>query len=62
MGKMGRPKKPDAKRKVVQFRLKDKQVDMLKNISEKTGRNKTDIFVDLITREHNRVNEEVHKQ
>lgn len=61
MGKIGRPKKPDAKRKKVQFRLKDKQVEMLDNISKKTGRNKTDIFVDLITHEHDRLKEEVHK-
>lgn len=55
MGKIGRPKKPDTKRKKVQFRLKDKQVEMLDNISKKTGRNKTDIFVDLMTREYERV-------
>lgn len=55
MGKIGRPKKPDAKRKKVQFRLKDKQVEMLDNISKKTGRNKTDIFVDLMTKEYGRV-------
>ena len=61
MGKIGRPKKLDAKRKKVQFRLKDKQVEMLDNISKKTGRNKTDIFVDLITHEHDRLKKEVHK-
>ena len=55
MGKIGRPKKLDAKRKKVQFRLKDKQVEMLDNISKKTGRNKTDIFVDLMTKEYGRV-------
>lgn len=55
MGKIGRPKKPDAKRKKAQFRLKDKQVEMLDNISKKTGRNKTDIFVDLMTKEYGRV-------
>ena len=55
MGKIGRPKKLDAKRKKVQFRLKDKQVEMLDNISKKTGRNKTDIFVELMTREYERV-------
>ena len=56
MGKIGRPKKLDAKRKKVQFRLKDKQVEMLDNISKKTGRNKTDIFVDLMTKEYGRGN------
>ncbi len=61
MGKIGRPKKLDAKRKKVQFRLKDKQAEMLDNISKKTGRNKTDIFVDLITHEHDRLKKEVHK-
>lgn len=61
MGKIGRPKKLDAKRKKVQFRLKDKQVEMLDNISKKTGRNKTDIFVDLISHEHDRLKDEVHK-
>lgn len=61
MGKIGRPKKLDAKRKKVQFRLKDKQAKMLDNISKKTGRNKTDIFVDLITHEHDRLKKEVHK-
>ena len=61
MAKIGRPKKLDAKRKVVQFRLKDNQVKMLDNITEKTGLNKTDVFVELITREHSRINEEVHK-
>jgi len=55
VGKIGRPKKLDAKRKKVQFRLKDKQVEMLDNISKKTGRNKTDIFVDLMTKEYGRV-------
>lgn len=34
---------------------------MLDNISKKTGRNKTDIFVDLITHEHDRLKKEVHK-
>lgn len=28
---------------------------MLDNISKKTGRNKTDIFVDLMTKEYGRV-------
>ena len=58
MAKIGRPKKLDAKRKVVQFRLNDRLAEMLDNISEKTGRNKTDIFVELITHEHRRVNKE----
>ena len=54
-GKNRATEKLDAKRKKVQFRLKDKQVEMLDNISKKTGRNKTDIFVDLMTKEYGRV-------
>ena len=55
MARRGRPPKPDAKRKGIRFRLKEEQAEMLTELSEKTGRNRTDIFVDLMTSEYRRV-------
>lgn len=55
MSKRGRPPKPDAKRKGIRFRLRDDQTEMLDKLSEKTGKSKTDIFVDLMTKEYEHV-------
>lgn len=55
MARRGRPPKADAKREGVHFRLGKDQIDMLSDLSKKTGKSKTDIFVDLITEEHRRI-------
>ena len=55
MSKRGRPIKVNAKRNNVRFRLTNDQADILKELSEKSGKSRTDIFVDLITKEHERV-------
>lgn len=52
MAKRGRPVKPDAKRKNVMLRLNDKQASMLRDLSKRTGRNQTDIFVGLLEEEY----------
>ena len=52
MAKRGRPVKPDAKRKNVMLRLNDKQASMLRDLSKRTGRNQTDIFVGLMEKEY----------
>ena len=52
MAKRGRPVKPDAKRKNVMLRLNDKQARMLRDLSKRTGRNQTDIFVGLMEEEY----------
>ena len=52
MAKRGRPVKPDAKRKNVMLRLNDKQASMLRDLSKRTGRNQTDIFVSLMEEEY----------
>jgi hypothetical protein len=52
MAKRGRPVKPDAKRKNVMLRLNDKQASMLRDLSKRTGRNQTDIFVGLMEEEY----------
>lgn len=52
MAKRGRPVKPDAKRKYVMLRLNDKQASMLRDLSKRTGRNQTDIFVGLMEEEY----------
>lgn len=52
MAKRGRPVKPDAKQKSVMLRLNDKQASMLRDLSKRTGRNQTDIFVSLMEKEY----------
>ena len=52
MAKRGRPVKPDAKRKNVMLRLNDKQASMLRDLSKRTGKNQTDIFVGLMEEEY----------
>ena len=52
MAKRGRHVKPDAKRKNVMLRLNDKQASMLRELSKRTGRNQTDIFVGLMEEEY----------
>lgn len=52
MAKRGRPVKPDAKRRNVMLRLNDKQASMLRDLSKRTGRNQTDIFVGLMEEEY----------
>ncbi len=52
MAKRGRPVKPDAKRKSVMLRLNDRQASMLRDLSKRTGRNQTDIFVGLMEEEY----------
>lgn len=58
MAKRGRPKKPDAKRDTIHFRIGEKESNMLTKLSGKTGQNRTDIFVGLLEREYKRVVEE----
>ena len=55
MAKRGRPVDPNAKRYGIRFRLREDQAKMLHAISKKTGRSRTDIFVDLMTKEYERV-------
>ena len=55
MAKRGRPINPNAKREGINFRLRKDQAEMLHDLSKKTGRSRTDIFVDLMTREYERV-------
>ena len=55
MAKRGRPVDPNAKREGINFRLRKDQAEMLHDLSKKTGRSRTDIFVDLMTREYERV-------
>lgn len=55
MAKRGRPRNPNAKRECINFRLRKDQAEMLHDLSKKTGRSRTDIFVDLMTREYERV-------
>lgn len=55
MSKRGRPKKPDAKRDSIHFRLGEKESSMLLELSKKTEKSRTDIFVGLLEREYNRV-------
>ena len=55
MAKRGRPLKPDAKRGGIYFRLDENESNMLKELSEKTGKNRTEIFTNLLGREYKRV-------
>lgn len=55
MARRGRPPKPDAKRDGIHFRLGKDQVEMLNDLSKKTGKNKTDIFIGLVTKEYKRI-------
>ena len=52
MAKRGRPVKPDAKRKSVMLRLNDRQASMLRDLSKRTGKNQTDIFVGFMEEEY----------
>lgn len=45
MAKLGRPIKPDAKRDGVNIRLTKEESDMLRELSKKTGKTRTDIMV-----------------
>ena len=53
--KRGRPVKMDAKRDGVHFRLGEKEKSMLTELSEKTGKSRTDLFVGMLEREHKKV-------
>ena len=55
MARRGRPPKIDAKRRSVNFRLADGEDLMLRELSKKTGKSRTDIFVELMTREYEKV-------
>ena len=55
MAKRGRPPKPDAKRESIHFRLGKDESKMLNDLSKKTGKNKTDIFVGLVMKEYKRI-------
>lgn len=55
MAKRGRSVDSNAKRYGIRFRLRKDQADMLHDLSKKTGRSRTDIFVDLMTKEYERV-------
>lgn len=52
--KRGRPPKVNAKRKGIRIRLNDEEADMLSELSAKTGRTRSDIFVDLMSKEYKR--------
>lgn len=45
MARRGRPPKPDTKRDGIHFRLGKDQVEMLNDLSKKTGKSKTDILL-----------------
>lgn len=55
MAKRGRPVDPNAKRCGIRFRLREDQAKMLYDLSKKIGKSRTDIFVDLMTKEYERV-------
>lgn len=55
MARRGRPPKPDAKRDSIHFRLGKDESEMLNDLSKKTGKNKTDIFIGLVTKEYKRI-------
>lgn len=55
MAKRGRPPKPDAKRDNIHFRLRKDESEMLNDLSKKTGKSKTDIFMKLMTKEYERI-------
>lgn len=55
MAKRGRPPKPDAKRDSIHFRLGKDESEMLNDLSKKTGKSKTDIFIGLVTKEYKRI-------
>lgn len=55
MAKRGRPIDPNAKRDGIRFRLRADQVKMLRDLSEKTGKSRTELFVGLIEQEYERV-------
>lgn len=44
----------NAKRKGIRIRLNDEEADMLSELSAKTGRTHSDIFVDLMSKEYKR--------
>lgn len=50
----GRPPKENAKRKGIRVRLNNEEADMLSELSSKTGRTRSDIFVDLMHKEYKR--------
>ena len=55
MAKRGRPPKPDAKRESIHFRLGKDESEMLNELSKKTGKSKTDIFIGLVMKEYKRI-------
>lgn len=55
MAKLGRPKKPDAKKGSVHFRIGEKETEMLRELSKRNEKTRTDIFVGLLEREYERV-------
>ena len=50
----GRPPKENAKRTGIRVRLNNEEADMLSELSSKTGRTRSDIFVDLMRKEYKR--------
>ena len=56
MVKRGRPIKPDAKRDGMNIRLSSDENKMLWEIAEKTGKTRTDVLVDGLRREYERIN------
>lgn len=55
MAKRGRPIKPDAKRNGLNIRFGAEENDMLLKLSELTGKTRTEVFVDSLRQEYNRV-------
>ncbi len=52
MAKRGRPIKEDAKRTGIRFRLKDDEMEMLNELSQQTGLNRTALFVGWLRKEY----------
>lgn len=55
MAKRGRPIKEDAKRDNIHFRIGKDESNMLTELIEHTNANRTDLFIDLLRKEYDRV-------
>lgn len=58
MKKRGRPIKPDAKRDRLQLRLSSDEAKMLAEITKKTGKSKTELLMDFVKSEYERMCEQ----
>lgn len=53
--KRGRPKEPNAKRHGLRIRLNEDELYMLSELSRKTGKSRSDIFMQLMADEYKKV-------